>query len=548
MLSDVNITKLQDLINDAESKGVDHDDIQNGLIPAFKAKYDTTVPEVSEPVKPSWEQTVFPSSMKAASEDRPQALSQIMDLASLPGRTFAGGANALSSILEGKPKEALGSATQAMANQTNRGGLVEEVVKDPTLIPSLAIGGPGLVGGIKMGLTSALGHQLQNVSEEKKLNPLQAGIETASGALPWALSKIPLKRIVSSLGSQLTGVSKEALEMASTKEGRNKLATAAGSEAEIGDQLVNKIQNAYKTIAPIGSEAHEALLKTPDINSFEVAPLRKAIIELNEKTKIPALTEEGKIVQDKLSNKLKEFINLFEPSATGSPFPTVPAMKLYNFRKELDDIIDPSQFGQTSEPYIASLKTLRHDIKETLIDAAPLEYANGMKQMATKLDALDKMKRMMGKNITTQEARSESFVNNILNKGKSKQQEWLNNFEKEFPDETENIMEQVKNAKLARQFGPEAEGVPGLLPVRETGRSTLGTILGAAGAYGSHLAGAGPLSALSIPAGMLMSSPKVVTHAAIPTANAFQELSNKYGTQAALQILRSLQSQQGAPQ
>ena len=69
------------------------------------------------------------------------------------------------------------------------GGFVENVATDPATLPSLAVGGPigagvktALTAGAKVGVTSALAHQAENVAENKKVEPVKAVEEVAVGA------------------------------------------------------------------------------------------------------------------------------------------------------------------------------------------------------------------------------------------------------------------------------------------------------------------------------------------------------------------------------
>jgi hypothetical protein len=300
--------------------------------------------------------------------------------------------------------------------------------------------------------------------------------DVVAGALTSGLSKVPL----------------ETLRAASSPEGRAAIAAQAGKEAEIGQNVVHVLQNAPDYL-PQREEIASALQTMPDVN---INSMTNKILEKASAYKTPEL----KAVGDKLVDQAESLSQLADPSGN------IPASQLWDYRKQLDQTLYGAKTGElgTGE-YVSQLKGLRDDIRQSLIGASEgTPYAGLMNDAFTKFNAIDKMKKMLGKNETTQEAQAESFIRNINNAGKTQQQEWLNNFQNVF--NTEDFSGQAKLAQQARQLG-ESKGGSNLFSQSPTGRSGLGTLIDIATGKG-------------IGAGTVLSSPLIATRAVLPTTQA----------------------------
>jgi hypothetical protein len=300
--------------------------------------------------------------------------------------------------------------------------------------------------------------------------------DVVAGALTSGLSKVPL----------------ETLRAASSPEGRAAIAAQAGKEAEIGQNVVHVLQNAPDYI-PNGKQILSALQDMPAVN---ITKMTNKILDKAADYKTPELQAVG----DKLVNQAEALSNLADAKGNISP------AQLWDYRKQLDQTLYGAKTGElgTGE-YVTQLKGLRDDIKSSLEDAsAETPYSGLMKDAFTKFDAVDKMKKMLGKNETTQEAQAESFIRNINNSGKAQQQEWFNNFQNVF--NTEDFSGQAKLAQQARQLG-ESKGGSSLFSQSPTGRSGLGTLIDIAAGHG-------------LGAGTALSSPLIATRMVLPTTQA----------------------------
>lgn len=259
------------------------------------------------------------------------------------------------------------------------------------------------------------------------------------------------------LAQETSGVSEEALRMATSKTGREALKASAGKQFEIGENLVDAIDNAWNVI-PKSAEIKATLQSVPYVN---ISPLLSKL-----RTAVPsAHTAEMKGVVEKLNQKADELSELaVKYGDTGN----IPADKLFEYRQELDNVIGDA-WGKESGKYVSALKDARKDIKDALLQTAKgTEYEPQMQDLAKKLDALDKIKQVVGKTSDTREARAESIIRNINNLGKEKKREWMQNFQDVFGGD---YLNQAKMAQLAEQMGNEGQG--SWLPRWTTGRSML---------------------------------------------------------------------------
>jgi soluble cytochrome b562 len=408
---------------------------------------------------------------------------------------------------------------------------VENALKDPATPATLPIGGPeaglaakGLKGlgeaamtGLKQGVVSAGVHQADREAAGQGTDLGQVTAEVGGSALLGGLaSKIPAiaegyNYLTGKTVQAATGVPEEALRMAGSEEGRAALEDASGQQHEIGQALVDRINNAYDIIKETPAPA-EALENVPAVN---VVPIIKNLEAAAGNPK----TKELQAAASQIQGKADELRQMAVDAGQGG---YVNASDLYDYRKEIDQVIG-DEFGKSSGKYINALKSARFDIKNGLLGVAKgTDYEQGMQELSDKLDAVDKMKMMLGKSEDTQNGRAESFIRNINNLGKGQQQEWLNNFQNVFGGD---YLNQAKTATLAERLGPE--GKAGLLPEHKTGAALKGMIAGTA--LGSPLMGLAASSPLAASRVILPATQGLENAAASPSA----ELAGRGLSQAA---------------
>lgn len=411
----------------------------------------------SAPVEPAHE----PSLMSKFSEHFGQHRAE-MATDPLGGAYRAGGAIAKAGV------ETLGKVFEPVTKP-----LVENVVKP---VAKAAYGTLTPEGKQALGATA----QLLGKGIEKYKEVVPKGIQEDVSATGEYASVLPVEKLLAGLGKvavnaktatgkglesvdklagkyaqETSGVSEKALRMAGTEKGRTALKSAYGTQAEVGQKLVDAIDNAWDVI-PKSSEIKTALKSVPSINPTNI------IDRLSNAIPKSAVTGESKAVVDKLNTKFDELASMVD--GTGN----IPAENLFGFRQELDNIIGDA-YGKESTKYVTALKDVRNSIKEELVNAAKgTEYEPLMKEMATKLDALDKIKQIVGKSSDARELRAESFIRNINSLGKEKKKEWLDNFSNVFGGD---FSKEAELAQLAEQMGESGKGT--LLPRWTTGRSTL---------------------------------------------------------------------------
>jgi hypothetical protein len=355
-------------------------------------------------------------------------------------------------------------------------------------LPALVKGGADVAGKVSPSIPQPVKDIAVSGLNVASILPAAKGVRIAEETIPPTLAKTAsaYDKTMGKILATTTGVPEDALRKASTKEGRDVLKNAYGKEYEIGQGIVDKIDDAYTAIRS-APKAEEMLSSVPSVN---VVPMIQKLRNLAGNPK----TAELQAASAKINSKAEELAQIaIENGDAGF----IPAKDLYEFRKEIDQIID-DEFGKESGKYVSALKSVRHDIKETLLKAADgTEYASTMQDLAKKFDALDKMKAMVGKNVTTREGRAEGFVRNINNAGKEQQRQWLEDFQNVFGGD---YLDKSKNSMLAKKLGEGGEAP--WLPQHFTGKSLLGVAAGSA--IGTPLVG------------LAASSPKVASHVILP--------------------------------
>lgn len=395
-------------------------------------------------------------------------------------RTVAGAAGTIGDVIG----SALGLGAKAVDNAT--GGYAGKIVKP------VADNVADVVAGNKT--VQQVASWYDNLSPAEKANygsalDLTEIVGYGGGKVAnAALKKIPetLQDAAFRISSTLTGVDDDALKLLGQKAGRESLKAAYGQQAAIGGELVDVIDNAYANM-PDYAKIDNALRKSPGVNVVPfISKLQKVAGNPN--------TAEMKAVSDKLLQKSEEIRQLAANSGNSG---YVNAADLLEYRKEIDNIINDG-FGKESNRYVTVLKDVRHDMKEALVNSAKgTEYEPTMKELSIKLDALDRIKALLGKNSDTRELRAESFIRNINNKGKTEAKKWLSDFETLFGGD---FVKQSQLARFAEMVGDEGKG--DWFPRWTTGKSLLGNEL------------------LGKAAGFAVGSPKIAGKVTLPTIGA----------------------------
>lgn len=148
------------------------------------------------------------------------------------------------------------------------------------------------------------------------------------------------------------------------------------------------------------------------------------------------------------------------------PSQTIPATDFRRMRAQLDVPIDFAQEGADIKKRV--LMAGRTSMKNALIDKAIAsgnpEYIQWMAKYHDKLDKLDRIKELIGKNANTRERRVQQFIDNLFGKNSEYKSQLVADLDEVFGS---NFSERAKYADMAASLGPE--GKPSLLPRQPTG-------------------------------------------------------------------------------
>lgn len=373
-----------------------------------------------------------------------------------------GGLGALDIL--GAPKRALGMLRGGKMEQPESGILQPEISKLQSTIT-----GTGLPSKIARGAVGVAGEIVQDPLTFASVGLAKIGTKVTGAG----------KKLATKIASGLTGVSEEALETAGTKTGAKALRAAAGNQQEIGQDILNALDN-IEDYLPEKDIINKAVTEMPPID------INKTINVL-ESAKIKNPVGSAKQANAKIDEMIKD-LRISEK---------IEATEFRQLRKQIDAEIGDA-FGKESSRYIEALKKARNQMKNDLITAAEetgnTEYVDAMKSLSEKLGKSEKVIKILGKDAATRERRIESFVSTLFGNNKKMRRKAVEDLGEIFG---QDFLEQSKLANLAAEFGEE--GIPGLLPRQTTGRSALGTL----GAIGAGTAGqpvvAGGLLAASSP-------------------------------------------------
>lgn len=332
----------------------------------------------------------------------------------------------------------------------------------------------------------------------------------AAAAAVQKVASLP-KAGVTSLASELSGISRPALEMASSKAGRTALQQAAGQQGRIASDLVDAIDQ-FETHIPEAAQVQKAVKQ---MSGVDISPAIKALEDAKPKSITGALSPEQKTVAGKIDQYI-EFLKGGKDKGAQLMYPAEDALSL---RRVLDSPIDYTTGVPNPKEVQGALFSARQALKNSLLDAAKVsgnaEYKSAMSAWAKKLDVLDDVKNAAlgsGSDYSKQ-ARATFFVNSLFGKGVTagQKQELVQKLDQVFGS---NFLEQSKNARYAAELGEG--GKAAFLPVQHTGRAALGATVGH---YLGDLMGHGTAGGVVGGGLAALSSPAIATRVAIPLAS-----------------------------
>lgn len=301
---------------------------------------------------------------------------------------------------------------------------------------------PGLAAGAKAALKS-----------ERVMAPVQKA------------ANLPNK-YAAKAAQELSSVSSEALSMASTKEGRKLLQANAGKEYEIGQRLVNMMDDAA-TYNPNKVKIDHAV---KNMGEVDLMPVVKALQDA--KVKRPS----GKLwgFEKQANAMIQDDINAILGTNGSTKFSAAEALDL---RRGFDKGIDFGPEGKRAQGIVdAAKKKARLQMKTVLEEKAKAtghpEYIEAMADYHKQLDARDRLEAFLGANKEAQQDRAESFISNMWGKNKRNRQKVMEDIGEVFG---QDFLQESKLANLAAQLGPEGKAT--LWSRASTGRSKLGGAL-----------------------------------------------------------------------
>lgn len=442
------------------------------------------------------------------------------DILSGAGRTASGlfeaGWKGLTSLAKGEAPdfESIGRKYMETLQTPEGRNMIESIAKDPRTAVGLGLGGAlmplaktglagaTLAGGIE-GVATGLTGQMVNVGEGKNLSAgefaTDIGLSTVLPGVGAGLKKVVnpvftkfINPAVTRLASELSGISAEALNVASTKTGRRKLVEMAGKSKEIGDRVLNSLENIDDNFH-FEADLQNALSNMPKIST---KPLIESLTQSIESLKSGLQTTPKKRAAEYLQNEIKAFKRLPKQ---------LDAIDFRNMRKDLDYAINFDEVG--SDLISNALANTRKTAKQSLIDASKgTDYEPVMKHYADVLDTRERIFNIIGKKPHIREGRIEGFINNLYGKNKTARQELLKDLDKVLG---ENFTEETKLATLANEIVKDGNKIP-FFPTQTTGRSLMGT-LGSLGVAGTGVVTANPALIAAGAGGFAASSPAIVT-------------------------------------
>lgn len=332
----------------------------------------------------------------------------------------------------------------------------------------------------------------------------ETGINIAADALLGWIGK-GVRAGIEQVIPMTTRVSKEALEMYSTKEGKELIRKFAGEGEALSDYVIENLDN-FDDFLPDYQLVENALSKMP--------PVKKSLVT----KRINDLKFEKPIGVEKSINKeieqIANDINEFYPADISSG--TIPALDYKNIVKSLDNGLI-GKWGKASDLLSSKLKAFRHegkvDLEALALKSGNTEYIYLMGEISGKLQAKQAILSKIGypSNQFTQVERMERFLGSLTHKKKSGSRRLTDELGKIFGDDIKAKAEAVNYARqLGIDPGKKYPAWFNTIFMRSlvggiSGGASLGLLGGLLGSGGSMIPGA----ALGIGAGAAATSPRV---------------------------------------
>lgn len=424
-----------------------------------------------------------------------------------PKSNMAG--TAVGFLLPGSPVKALFEKAAGFGAK-GAGALLSRISQNPNLLQKVvqsAAGGAAGAGSVGM-VQGTLGSDLQGLSFDRGAETALAAAEGGAllgAALPVASAGLsagaraaaPAVKAVARKVSdtvargveQLSGTSVEALR--AYNKNPQALREAAGSEAEVGRELVSFLQNAKKSQLPESKLARELLPTMPHVDGSKLIAFMRTKPANLRPDQVPAWEE--------LSGKWAEWVEK-QITLKGGSVKKVPGLVM----REIVDDLQSVGFDRNNPALNVLLRqaqSVGNDAIKTMAAGAGKvgeTYLGLMGKAAEKQGILKFLRGQMGipkrgvPDPAVVEGKAQSFVTRLFGKSNEVRLARMRDLDAKFGT---NFVENAQNARYAAELGPK--GKPSTFSNLSTGKAVMGSVTG--GAVG------GPVGAV---AGAVASSPR----------------------------------------
>jgi|GEM_PF-6813922 len=424
-----------------------------------------------------------------------------------PGTTLA--AEAATFLIPGSPVKALFSKGAAMGLKVagNIAPSLARFAANPTLLQktiraaaegfggAMAVSAPKNFAGTdfqEFSLDRGVGKSLSEGAMVGAVSALLPVGASGVGAIARG-TKAAAQKVSSGMGSlteAITGTSSKAVR--AYRANPELIENAAGSESQVGEDLLDFLWNQKKSRLPEHDAADKLLDSLPEVDVSRVTTYLRSV----KPTKNPssdAVTAKLHAWADRIEATLPKAEEIIEGTLsnsggllgeTGVKKVLKSKISARNMRLLIDDLQDEAadSFGKESGKYIGAIKIAARRARIDLLEAASKNggdpgknYIDLMNKVADKTRVLKYIGKQLGRSEEIQAQNAERFVGGIFNKNKTYQQKRLAELDGKFGT---NFLELAENASFAKQLGPQ--GKPQFFPSQTTGRTQLGTTVGEA--------------------------------------------------------------------
>jgi hypothetical protein len=380
----------------------------------------------------------------------------------------------------------------------------ERLVRSAATSSAGAGAGSAAVGGVE----GTLGTDLQTISFDRGVEQsllrgaqgavvggaLGAGFTAAAEGLSRATPAIragagKVRDAVASGVEQLSGTPAEALR--AFNRAPEVIKRAAGTEAQIGADLVDFLQTQRLSQLPEVAQANKLLEEMPAVDGRPVIgflrsvkagldPGKEAHVKLlgewadRIEAAFPTQTVQTRFAQDGVGTKA------ITETTTAST--AIPATRMREIVDEMQDAVR-NQYGKES-PFLASqLKQAARIARQSIVDMAGkqgeigADYVQLMQKAADKRGTLKFITKQLGTHPEVQQIRSEGFIRRVFGGNKDLVQQRMAELDSQFGT---NFMELARNANYAKQINANGSGAPANFSNLSTGKALAGVVTGGA--------------------------------------------------------------------